>query len=439
MTKEQLKAAVCAAIDAHREELIALGEDIFYHPELGYKEVRTAGLVTDALTRLGLTPRTGLGVTGVKARAAGRNPGPTVAILGELDAVVSPQHPHADPHTGAAHACGHNAQITNLIAAATGLLASGAMEHLDGQVVFLATPAEEYVELEYRQKLREEGTIRFFGGKQELIRLGEFEDIDLAMMVHGELGQSGREAWVGGDTNGFVGKVIQYRGREAHAGGAPHLGVNALNAAMLGMMAIHAQRETFKDEDAVRVHPVLTKGGDMVNIVPADVRMETYVRGRTMEAILDASHKVNRALEGAAYAIGAAVEIVEIPGYLPLQSSPGLTRLYAQNARELLGEDRVHQSPFFCGSGDVGDLSALMPVILPSQGGYAGAAHSKDVAIVDRESVYLVPAKLMAMSVIDLLWDGAAAAREIVSDFTPQLNRESYLKFWEDFQAAEEP
>ncbi len=436
MTKDALKAKVCGVIDSRREEIIALGEEIFAHPELGYKEKATAALVERELKKLGLAPRTGLAVTGIKARAKGRSAGPTVAILGELDAVVSPMHPCANPDTGAAHACGHNAQTANLLAAAMGLLLSGAMEELDGDVVFFSTPAEEYVELEYRQKLREEGTIGFFGGKQELIRLGEFEDVDMAMMVHGEIGQPGRDAWVGGDTNGFVGKVIRYTGREAHAGGAPHLGINALNAACLGMMAINAQRETFRDEDAVRVHPVITKGGDMVNIIPADVRMETYVRGRTMDAILDASQKVNRALEGSAYAMGATVDIQEIPGYLPLVNQPGLTGAYAQNARALLGEDHVHQAPFFCGSGDIGDLSVLMPVILPSQGGYVGAAHSRDVAIVDPESAYILPAKLMAMTVVDLLWDGAALAKEIRAGFTPQMTRESYLEFWKNIQGG---
>ena len=431
MTKEALKARVCQVIDQQREHIIALGEEIFAHPELGYKETRTAALVARELAALGLQPQTGLAVTGVKARAKGRVPGPTVAILGELDALVCPLHPNADLATGAAHACGHNAQTANLLGAAIGLMLSGAYGELDGDLVFFSTPAEEYVELEYRQRLRQDGKIGFFGGKQELIRLGAFEDIDMAMLVHGEVGRPEAHAWVGGDTNGFVGKVVHYKGREAHAGGAPHLGVNALNAACLGLMAINAQRETFRDEDAVRVHPIITKGGDMVNIVPADVRMETYVRGRTLEAILDASKKVNRALEGAAYAIGATVEIQEIPGYLPLHNDPGLTAVYARNAATLLGADCVEQAEFFCGSGDIGDLSALMPVILPSQGGYTGAAHSKDMRITDFESAYIAPAKILAMTAIDLLWDGAAEARRIQKDFQPQLDRESYLKFWE--------
>ena len=71
--------------------------------------------------------------------------------------------------------------------------------------------------------------------------------------------------------NGFVSKVIRYKGLAAHAAGAPHLGVNALNAASLGLSALAYQRETFRDDDHVRIHPIITKGGNLVNVVPDEV------------------------------------------------------------------------------------------------------------------------------------------------------------------------
>ena len=109
---------------------------------------------------------------------------------------------------------------------------------------------------------------------------------------------------MGGTNNGLVAKRIQFLGRGAHAGGAPHLGINALNAASLAMAAINANRETFRDDDTVRVHPIITKGGEAVSAVPADVRMETFVRGKTLEAITDANIKVDRALKAGAMAVG---------------------------------------------------------------------------------------------------------------------------------------
>ena len=176
-------------------------------------------------------------------------------------------------------------------------------------------------------------------------------------------------------SNGFVGKTLTYVGREAHAGAAPHLGANALNAAMLGIFGIHAQRETFKDEDHIRVHPIITKGGDLVNIVPADVRIETYVRGARTEAIFEANMKVNRALRAGASAVGAAVEITEIPGYLPLRTCEPLSALFEANAREILGPDGVQVSDFSGGSTDMGDISHVIPAIHPYVGGIAGAAY----------------------------------------------------------------
>ena len=140
---------------------------------------------------------------------------------------------------------------------------------------------------------------------------------------------------------GFVAKTVHFRGRAAHAGGAPWDGINALNAAMAAMVCINAMRETFRDSDRIRVHPIITKGGDLVNIVPADVTMETYVRGATPEAVADASGKVDRAIRGAAYAVGAEVEIRDVGGYAPLAQNKELSALFADNARAFLPQDRI--------------------------------------------------------------------------------------------------
>ena len=219
MTKEELKAEALWNIDQRREEVIGLGEQIFSHPELGFKETNTARLVRDTLTGLGLPHREGLALTGVRGDLDGRNPGPRVMVMGELDAVVCPLHPQADPLTGAAHSCGHNAQIASMLGAAMGLTPLAG--ELDGSVAFVAVPAEEYVELEYRERLREEGKIEFFGGKQEFLRLGLFDDIDMGMMVHSHAGLEDRRFLIGCYSSGFIGKIIRFTGKEAHAGRDP--------------------------------------------------------------------------------------------------------------------------------------------------------------------------------------------------------------------------
>ncbi|MGI6358043.1 MAG: amidohydrolase [Bacillota bacterium] len=436
MDKQVMKEKVCAAIDARREDIIAIGRDLFQHPELGYKEFHAAEVVKKAFADLGLEYRDQIAITGVRAEMKGKQSKVKVAVLGELDAVVCPEHPHADPLTGAAHSCGHNAQVAGMLGVAMALKDTGLMDQLAGDVAFMAVPAEEYVEIEYRNKLRSEGKIQFLGGKQEFIALGEFDDVDVTMMFHTRSGPDSKIT-VGGTSNGFIGKLVKYKGVEAHAGGAPHNGVNALNAAMLGLMGIHAQRETLKDADHIRIHPIITKGGDLVNIIPADVRMETYVRGAEMNAIIDASKKVDRALRAGADAVGATVEITQIPGYLPRLNEETLVNIFTANANALVGEDAVSQGGHGSGSSDIGDVSMLMPTIHPYVGGAVGRGHANDFMIEDEELAYITAAKLMAMSLIDLLADDAALALSAKEKFQPVYTKESYLKMWEDLFAGE--
>ncbi len=425
MTKAEIKARLLSEIDKNRDAIIGIGEKILKNPEMGYKEHKTAALVKEELEKLGIEPECGLAVTGVKGRMKGASSEITVAVMGELDAVTCATNPDANPETGAAHACGHNAQIAAMLGAAMGL--SAIKEYLDGDVCFFAVPAEEYVEMAYREGLAKEGKISFFGGKQELIRIGAFDDVDMAMMVHAEGQTPGAAAIVGGSSLGFVAKTVEFRGKAAHAGGAPHEGINALNAAMAALMCIHAQRETFRDEDKIRVHPIITNGGELVNIVPANVTMETYVRGANFKAINDASEKVDRAIKGSAYAIGAEAEIKNLKGYLPLLQNPEMSELFAENAKSLIPEDKIYRGIDMVGSSDVGDLSHIIPTIQPTMGGFFGSAHSKEFKISDPELAYIQPAKLMALTVIDLLFDGAPAAKKIKADFKPVLTKEEYI------------
>ena len=167
-----------------------------------------------------------------------------------------------------------------MLGAAMALHDAGVMAHLAGRVVFFAVPAEEGGDLEWRVSQRAAGALELFGGKPELMRLGHFDDVDLAMMIHTTPRAEDGRASVPLSNNGRVGKLVRYVGRAAHAGGAPHMGVNALYAAQIGLMAINALRETFRDEDTIRVHPILTHGGSQVNVIPGEARIETYVRGR---------------------------------------------------------------------------------------------------------------------------------------------------------------
>jgi amidohydrolase len=310
-----------------------------------------------------------------------------------------------------------------------GLLDSNAFDHLAGRVVFFAVPAEEYGDIAWRVQQARAGKLEFLGGKPELLRLGHFDDVDLSMMIHMTSRTEDGKTGVPASNNGCIVKTIRYVGRASHAGGAPHQGINALYAAQIGLAAINALRETFRDEDTIRVHPIITHGGSQVNVIPGEVRLETYVRGRTVEAILDANKKVDRAFKAGALALGAKVEIETLPGYMPMTCDATMATMYRDNAAALVGADNFRQIGHRTGSTDMGDLSMVMPVLHPYMGGASGSGHGADYMIVDQQLAYLGTAKGLAGMVIDLLADGATGARDVLKSSKPPMTREQYLTF----------
>ncbi|KES19194.1 amidohydrolase [Gilliamella apicola] len=437
MTKDELKKKVCDAIANRKADIKSIAEAIWSEPELGYKEHKTAKKVEDAFEKLGVPFKNKLALTGVKGRLkGGKGSKYSVAVIGELDAIICADHPAADETSGAAHCCGHNAQIANMMAVTMGLIDSGAMKFLAGDVVPFAVPAEEYVEITYRNRLIEEGKIKYIGGKPELISRGDFDDVDMALQIHLTSVPNERQDGfieISTTSNGFIGKLIKYKGEAAHAAAAPHAGVNALNAAMMGMMGVHAIRETFQEKDYIRFHPIITQGGDLVNVVPSDVRMESYVRAGNVPAMIDANERINQALKAGAMAVGATCEIKDLPGYLPLHNNSTLNDLLKQNAENLIGEENVSIAPHMTGSTDTGDLSHIMPVSHPWIGSVRGILHGKDYTVFDEEMAYIRPAQMMACTIIDLLYDDAQTAQTLMTNYKPLMTKEEYLKFLSGF------
>jgi amidohydrolase len=383
--------------------------------------------VHDWFDRLGLSHRDGIALTGSRADLACGASGPTVAILGELDSLLCWEHPDRDSATGAVHACGHNAQVAMMLGA--GLALREVAPELSGRVALIAVPAEEYVELEERLAFREQGQLEFLGGKAEMVRLGAFDDVDTAMMVHATSRSEDGDVAVGGTNNGMVAKFVRFLGHTSHAGGAPDQGINALSAARVALAGIDAVRETFRDEDHIRVHPIITRGGDVVNAIPADVRLEMFCRGSSIEAIELAHRKVDRALKAGALAVGGAVEITTLPGYLPLYHDPNLVGLFRNNARDVVGAGNVREKGHGGGSTDMGDLSHILPTVHPYAGGATGAGHGADYRIVDHTRAVTNPAKALAMTVVDLLHDNAREAKRVTAEFKPRMSKNDYLAY----------
>lgn len=423
---DELKKQICGNIDDNRTMILELAEEIWNNPETGYQEFKTALLVKKFFEKLNLPFTGNIAVTGSRALLDTGKPGSSIALLGELDALYLPSHKAADKKSGAVHVCGHHLQIASLLGAAAGLADTKIKDELCGKITFITVPSEEFGMDESRVALKRDGKIEFFGGKQEIISLGLFDDIDAAIMVH-----SGNEYHYPVSYNGFVAKKIIFKGKAAHAGVSPESGINALYAANMALNAINAQRETFRDEDSVRVHGIIVNGGDAVNIIPDTIEMEVQIRARTISAIKDASAKVDRSARAGAMAMGAAIEIETVPGYMPLRNNDAIAGIYEKNLKILHPEACLKKTGHRASSTDMGDLSCIMPILHAYSCGVEGKFHSCDFHVVDMPKACIEPAKLMAMTAVDLLKTG-----KISSDYQ-LMNREEYLENLRNFAAKQ--
>ncbi|MDU4889495.1 MAG: amidohydrolase [Clostridium sp.] len=430
MDKIQLKERVINQIDIERENILRIGREIYKNPETGYREHKTTKLLADELENLGLKVDRNIAVTGCRAYSNENKSGIKVAVMGELDSVICKDHTDCDINTGAMHACGHNMQTTVMYGVAAALVKSGVLSELDGRVDFMAVPAEEYIELDFREELKNKGELTYYSGKQELTYKGAFDDVSMCMMIHNfPIEEDGYKVAAQISGTGFVGKKIKFIGQEAHAGGTPYKGINALNMATIAINSMHVQRETFKDEDCVRVHQIMPKGGAIVNTVPADVQLETCIRAMNVPALKDANMKINRCVQGAAIAMGGHAEISDMPGYLPMNTDKIMADLFTENAKRFYQAEEI--LPFYksTASFDIGDLSMFMPVLHPVSSGISGGLHSRDYKITSEEDAYITPIKIMACTLIDLLYDNAEIGERIVRDFKPVMTKEEYLDY----------
>ena len=416
-----------SAVLKHRDMILEAERYIWQNPETGYKEFKTTAYLAEKFESLGYKLTMADGITGFYTVIDTGKAGPAVMVLGELDSVICPGHPECDKTTGAVHSCGHNAQCAALLGIAAALTEDGMLDGLSGRIKLCAVPAEELLEIEYRMQLREEGKISFLGGKSEFLSRGYFDDVDIAFMVHTSQGE-GFAARVG--SVGCVAKKIIYKGKASHAGGSPWKGINAVYAATLGINAANAIRERFKEEEIIRFHPIITSGGAMVNAIPEAATLESYVRGKTYDAIINANKQINQALVGAALSIGANVEIIDMAGYAPLVNSPDMITL-AKDAfeKEYPEEGFVIHDGYSSGSTDMGDLSCVMPVIHPYAPGATGTSHGADYYIADPDTACVKCAIWQLAMLNALLENGAALAKEVIENYKAPFTKGEFLAY----------
>lgn len=406
-------------------------DHIWRNPETGYREWKTSGYMAAQFEALGYSLTKAGNIPGFYADLDTGKPGPKIAIFGELDSLIVESHPDADPQTHAVHACGHHAQSAILLGIAAALKEPGALDGLCGSIRFLSVPAEELIELGFRETLQKQGIIKYFGGKVEFIYRGYLDGIDMALLIHSGSLPEGKTLAIGQGNNGCVIKNITFQGVSAHAGGSPEKGVNALYAATCGINAANALRETFLDNQHIRFHPIITEGGLAVNAIPETVKLEAQARGASYEAMYEYNKKINRALAGAAASMGACLDVNDHPGHIPLNNDRNLAAIMTEAMEAISGPGSVvTDEDWSTGTTDMGDVSSIMPTVQPHASGSIGTGHGNNYYVADKKLGCLYPAECLVLTVAKLLSDDAALAKKVISESEP------YFKSKEEYLAA---
>ena len=347
-------------VDKYRQDILDAERWIWQHPEVGYTEWQTNAYLLEKFRSYGYEPVEAGDIPGFYADVDTGRPGPCLAIMGELDALDIANHPESV--NGMTHCCGHNCQCAEMVGIAAALKEPGALDGLCGKIRLMLVPAEEMIQLEFRKGLIDEGKIKYLGGKPEFMRRGYFDGVDLSLMVHTD-NNNDYDFTCQDGFNGIIAKILTYKGRSSHAGGSPEDGINAQYAATLGLDGCNALREMFRDEDHIRFHPILKGVKSAVNIIPDEMRIESYTRGKGLDAYVSANRKLNRALAAGAVAMGAQLHICEMPGYATEYHDHMFMNLCQKCCEDLSGKEKVKfdHNAWSKGSSDFGDLTMVMP------------------------------------------------------------------------------
>ncbi|MDO8490860.1 MAG: M20 family metallopeptidase [Dehalococcoidia bacterium] len=368
-----LKSVVCEGVERQRERLLKLSRDIHDNPEPGMQEFKAARWISDYLESNGFSVERGWCGLETAFRARYGSGRPAIALMAEYDAL---------PKLG--HACGHN--IIAASSAGAAICARPAVDALGGSVLVLGTPAEE-----------------LYGGKAMLAERGAFSDLDAAMLVHPDVRDTAYSAALA-----CIGLDVEFFGKAAHAAAEPEAGINALEAMVLSFNAINSLRQHVRDK--VRIHGIITDGGEAPNIVPSHTAASFLVRATEMSYLGELQQRVLDCFVGASVATGARLQYkwAEV-SYAPLRNNRVLAQAFEKNMMSLGRRLAPPDLERNLGSTDMGNVSQLVPSIHPMiaiaprgvQGhspefALAASSEAGDKAVIDG-------AKALAMTVVDLL------------------------------------
>lgn len=395
------QAAIRASIEAHRDLLLNLSDQIWELAETKFEEYQSSALYCDVLRRLGFTVETGIGGLDTAFKGCFGTNGPTIGFLGEFDALPNldqqafccEKNPTGRP-SGNGHGCGHNLLGTGSLAAALALKEQIEAGRVNGRVVFYGCPAEEGG-----------------SGKAWMVREHCFDECDTLLTWHPFCHNS----LLGDVFLASIQAVFSFDGTAAHAASCPHLGRSALDAVELMNVGVQFLREHIVPE--ARVHyAILDAGGSFANVVQPHAEVLYQVRAPKMKDVTGIYQRVQRIAQGAALMTDTKVTVrfdrcssevrpnntlddlvyqeFETAGPVPTDESdrefarqiraslnPEVLGTNEANLRRHYGEagcavaDAIAEEPIInrlsprhafsfecCGSSDVGDVSQVRPL-----------------------------------------------------------------------------
>lgn len=370
---DELKARVCDYIDELTPRLVQISHQLHANPEIAFEEIESMKLLADTAESSGYAVTRGIaGLDTAFMAESSRGQGPTVAFLAEYDALP-----------GLGHACGHN--IIGTAATGAALALQAIRGEVEGTVKLIGTPAEEGG-----------------GGKVIMAEHNIFDDLDAAMMIH-----PGTKAMTTRTTLASNKIKFEWIGKPSHAAASPEKGINALDACIHTFNNINALRQHLKS--TVRIHGIITHGGDAVNVTPEYTSALFSVRAADSDYSFEVLQKVIACAEAGALAAGATMNYDHTMHYAQRIANPTLARLFGDNISGLGETVREPAADEPMGSSDMGNVSQIVPSIhpyvtiaTPGTGGHT-QAFAEASASSWGDQALIRSAKAMAMTAVELM------------------------------------
>ncbi len=381
-----VRDAICAYVDRQDAVYRQIALDIHARPEVSNYEFFACERLSRQLEEEGFSVQSGVAGhrTGFTGAYKAQKAGPVLVFLAEYDALLN-----------LGHGCGHNLFGPTSILAAAAL--RQVIDRVGGEVRVYGTPGEEG---------GENGS-----AKGSFVREGFFRDVDAALCVH-----PGDRHEASSKNIACAPVDIEFWGKPAHAAAAPEQGVNALDALILTYNGINALRQHVTQD--VRIHGIITHGGDAPNIVPAYAAAKFYFRAATVPRLEEVYRRVEKIVEGAAQMTGARGRLQPYQNRVDnMVPTPSFDAVYGRELH-LLGHDMLPQNAGCgLGSSDVGNVSQVVPTIQPTICITDGptpwhSEQSRDAAKSEKGLASIsLGAKALALTALDLIEDPALLER----------------------------